>query len=127
MNIPSLQGSGRTHFVVIMSDNGAEGQLLKVILVLAGATVNDVCEKYYDNLIDNKVTTILSCHTALGGCKAPSRCAKFYSTEGAIRCTCIVRCSQETNLAPRIVTLTCTTVMNILPTVLGVQHPEKEL
>jgi len=54
MNISSLQGSGRTHVVVIMSDNGAEGQRLKVILVLAGATVNDVYEKYYDNLIVQK-------------------------------------------------------------------------
>lgn len=45
-------GEWEKTFVVFMSDNGAEGQRLEAIPVLADATV-DVIRKYYNNSIHN--------------------------------------------------------------------------
>jgi arylsulfatase A-like enzyme len=49
---------------------------------------------------------------------APNRGAKPYTTEGGIRCPCIVRYPTETDLQPVSIANTFTMVMNILPKVL---------
>ncbi|GLB04678.1 hypothetical protein AtubIFM57258_010695 [Aspergillus tubingensis] len=122
-------------FVVFMSDNGAEGQLLEAIPVLAGATLGDVIDKYYDNSLEN-----LGNHNSFiwygpqwaSAATAPCRALKSYTTEGGIRCPCIVRYPPLINkstigtMNPGTITNTFTTVMDILPTVLdlaGVAHP----
>jgi len=117
-------------FIVFMSDNGAEGALLEAIPILAGATMGEVVQKYYDNSYEN-----MGNHNSFvwygpqwaGAATAPSRGAKAYSTEGGIRCPCIVRyppsISQQRQGS---IDNTFTTVMDILPTFLdlaGVQHP----
>ncbi|KAJ5579802.1 arylsulfatase [Penicillium hispanicum] len=119
-------------FVVFMSDNGAEGQLLEAIPVLAGATLEQVIQKYYNNSLEN-----LGNHNSFvwygpqwaSAATAPNRGAKSYTTEGGIRCPCIVRYPAGTNLQPGTVTGTFTTVMDVLPTVLdlaGIEHPGQE-
>jgi arylsulfatase len=119
-------------FVVCMSDNGAEGQLLEAIPILAGATLEDVIKKYYDNSLEN-----LGNHNSFvwygpqwaSAATAPNRGAKSYTTEGGIRCPCIVRYPTGMNLQPGSITNTFTTVMDILPTVLdfaGIEHPGKQ-
>jgi arylsulfatase len=115
-------------FIAFMSDNGAEGQLLEAVPILAGATMADVLEKYYDNSLDN-----IGNHNSFvwygpqwaSASMAPSRGAKSYTTEGGIHCPCIIRYPpllKQTGLH----TDTFTTVMDILPTVLelaGIKHP----
>ncbi|PWY94609.1 putative arylsulfatase [Aspergillus sclerotioniger CBS 115572] len=116
-------------FVVFMSDNGAEGQLLEAIPILAGATLGDVIEKYYDNSLEN-----LGNHNSFiwygpqwaSAATAPCRATKSFTTEGGIRCPCIVRYPPLMNMKPGSITNTFTTVMDILPTMLdlaGVEHP----
>ncbi|CAK96634.1 hypothetical protein CBS63078_665 [Aspergillus niger] len=112
-------------FVVFMSDNGAEGQLLEAIPVLAGATLGDVIEKYYDNSLEN-----LGNHNSFvwygpqwaSAATAPCRATKSFTTEGGIRCPCIVRypplLNETIGMKPGTITNTFTTVMDILPTVL---------
>ncbi|KAK6843429.1 arylsulfatase [Apiospora arundinis] len=116
-------------FVVFMSDNGAEGQLLEAIPILAGYTLKDMIEKFYDNSLEN-----IGNHNSFvwygpqwaGAATAPSRGAKSYTTEGGIHCPCIIRYPpliKEANVGA--ITGTFTTVMDILPTILelaGVQH-----
>ena len=107
-------------FILFMSDNGAEGQLLEAIPVLAGATLADVLEKYYDNSLDN-----IGNHNSFvwygpqwaSASMAPTRGLKTYTTEGGIRCPCIVRYPLAIS-NPGTVTNTFATVMDILPTVL---------
>lgn len=40
-------------FVLFMSDNGAEGQVLEAFPVLNGVSMADVIERFYDNSLDN--------------------------------------------------------------------------
>ncbi|OOG00584.1 hypothetical protein ASPCADRAFT_158764 [Aspergillus carbonarius ITEM 5010] len=116
-------------FVVFMSDNGAEGQLLEAIPILAGATLGDVIEKYYDNSLEN-----LGNHNSFiwygpqwaSAATAPCRATKSFTTEGGIRCPCIVRYPPLMNMKPGSITNTFTTVMDLLPTMLdlaGIEHP----
>lgn len=117
-------------FVVFMSDNGAEGQLLEAVPILAGATLADVIKKYYDNSYEN-----MGNHNSFvwygpqwaSAATAPCRAAKSYTTEGGIRCPCIVRYPRGIpQQREGSIETTFTTVMDILPTFLdlaGIQHP----
>ncbi|KAF3407093.1 hypothetical protein DPV78_000998 [Talaromyces pinophilus] len=108
-------------FIIFMSDNGAEGNLLEAVPILAGATMGDVIKKFYDNSLEN-----LGNHNSFvwygpqwaSAATAPSRCVKSYTTEGGIRCPCIVRFPPALKAAPGTITHRFTTVMDILPTVL---------
>ncbi|KAH9909151.1 putative arylsulfatase [Xylariomycetidae sp. FL2044] len=115
-------------FIVFMSDNGAEGQLLEALPVLAGYTVDDIVRKFYDNSLDN-----IGNHNSFvwygpqwaGAATAPSRGAKSHSTEGGIHCPCIVRYPPSLK-ASGTISDTFTTVMDIMPTILdlaGVKKP----
>lgn len=83
-------------FIVIISDNGAEGQLLEAVPILAGHTLKNVITKWYDNSLEN-----LGNHNSFvwygtqwaGAATAPSRGVKTFTTEGGIHCPCIVRYS----------------------------------
>ncbi|KEF60738.1 arylsulfatase [Exophiala aquamarina CBS 119918] len=117
-------------FIVFMSDNGAEGQLLEAIPILAGATLADVIKKYYDNSLEN-----MGNHNSFvwygpqwaSAATAPCRAAKSYTTEGGIRCPCIVRFPRGMpSQREGSIDNTFTTVMDILPTFLefaGIEHP----
>ncbi|CAK7242823.1 MAG: hypothetical protein STHCBS139747_004325 [Sporothrix thermara] len=115
-------------FIVFISDNGAEGQLLEAAPILAGFTMGEIIAKYYDNSLDN--LGAYNSFTWYGpqwasAATAPSRACKSYTTEGGIRCPCIVRYPPLVQ-QPGGISHTFTTVMDILPTVLdlaGVQHP----
>lgn len=115
-------------FIVVMSDNGAEGQLLEAVPILAGHTLKDVIRKWYDNSFEN-----LGNHNSFvwygpqwaSAATAPSRGLKTHTTEGGIHCPCIVRypplLRKKGVIAPNF-----TTVMDILPTLLdlaGIEHP----
>ncbi|KAI2629685.1 putative arylsulfatase [Hypoxylon sp. NC1633] len=115
-------------FIIFMSDNGAEGQLLEALPILAGYTVEDIVHKYYDNSLDN-----IGNHNSFvwygpqwaGAATAPSRGAKSHSTEGGIHCPCIVRYPPALK-EKGLVTSTFTTVMDVVPTILdlaGLKHP----
>lgn len=112
-------------FIVFMSDNGAEGQLLEAIPILAGATLSDVIKKYYDNSLEN-----MGNHNSFvwygpqwaSAATAPSRGAKSYSTEGGIRCPCIVRYPPGINSPGGTISHNFTTVMDILPTILDLAN-----
>jgi arylsulfatase len=116
-------------FIVFISDNGAEGQLLEAIPVLAGATMADVIKRYYNNSLEN-----MGNHDSFvwygpqwaSAATAPSRGAKSYTTEGGIHCPCIVRYPPATKSPGGTIIHTFTTVMDILPTILdlaGVEPP----
>lgn len=117
-------------FIVFMSDNGAEGQLLEAVPVLAGVTMGELLDRYYDNSLDN-----IGNHNSFvwygpqwaGAGTAPSRAVKSYTTEGGIRCPCIVRHPASIPAADRgIVVPQFTSVMDLVPTILelgGVAHP----
>jgi arylsulfatase A-like enzyme len=115
-------------FVVFMSDNGAEGQLLEAIPIMAGYTLEDMLKKFYDNSLGN-----IGNHNSFvwygpqwaGAATAPSRGAKSHTTEGGIHCPCIVRYPPMLTEGGAI-SDTFTTVMDILPTVLELaelKHP----
>ncbi|EED21916.1 arylsulfatase, putative [Talaromyces stipitatus ATCC 10500] len=116
-------------FIIFISDNGAEGNLLEAVPILAGATMGDVIKKFYDNSLQN-----LGNHNSFvwygpqwaSAATAPSRCVKSYTTEGGIRCPCIVRYPPAVQSAPGTISHKFTTVMDILPTVLdltGISSP----
>ncbi|XXG94712.1 hypothetical protein Hte_000969 [Hypoxylon texense] len=115
-------------FIVFMSDNGAEGQLLEALPVLAGYTVEDIVKKYYNNSLDNignYNSFVWYGPQWAGAATAPSRGAKSHSTEGGIHCPCIVRYPPSLRQAG-LITNAFTTVMDIVPTVLdlaGLKHP----
>ncbi|KAJ6070626.1 arylsulfatase [Penicillium canescens] len=114
-------GEWNDTFVVFMSDNGAEGQLLEAIPILAGATLEDVIKKYYDNSLEdlgNHNSVVWYGPQCASAATAPNRGAKPYTTEGGIRCPCIVRYPTGTDLQPGSIANTFTTVMYILPKVL---------
>ncbi|OJJ44492.1 hypothetical protein ASPZODRAFT_71623 [Penicilliopsis zonata CBS 506.65] len=117
-------------FVLVMSDNGAEGVLLEAIPTMGGmASFGAILNEFYDNSLENiGKPTSWAWYGPRWACAAmaPSRGFKTWSTEGGIRCPCIVR-------YPRLQAGTYahsdafTTVMDILPTMLelaGVCAPE---
>jgi arylsulfatase len=118
-------------FIVFMSDNGAEGNILEAVPILAGATLTDVIKKYYDNSLEN-----LGNHNSFvwygpqwaSAGTAPSRGAKSYTTEGGIRCPCIVRYPPLMQAPLGSISHSFTTVMDVLPTILdlaGISPPGK--
>ncbi|KAI0020417.1 putative arylsulfatase [Xylariomycetidae sp. FL0641] len=115
-------------FIVFMSDNGAEGQLLEAVPILAGMTFDQLLSKYYDNSLENVGnynSYVWYGPQWAGAATAPGRGAKAHTTEGGIHCPCIVRYPpmlKETNA----INETLTTVMDVLPTILelsGIPHP----
>ncbi|KAF2143938.1 uncharacterized protein K452DRAFT_268447 [Aplosporella prunicola CBS 121167] len=116
-------------FVVFMSDNGAEGNMLEAVPVLAGATLDAVIAKYYDNSFENLGNAnsfVWYGPQWASAATAPSRGVKSYSTEGGIRCPCIVRYPAGLKRAGGSISHAFTTVMDVLPTVLelaGLAHP----
>ena len=116
-------------FIVFISDNGAEGHILEATPVLAGASLADVIAKHYDNSLENMGTSS-SCvwYGPRWACAstAPARGFKAYSTEGGIRCPCIVRYPRGIRRPNGSVTHAFTTVMDIMPTILDlaeILHP----
>lgn len=113
---------------MFISDNGAEGQLLEAAPILAGYTMDQIIQKYYDNSIEN-----LGAHNSFvwygpqwaSAATAPSRACKTYTTDGGIRCPCIVRYPPLVK-QPGAISHQLTTVMDVVPTVLemaGISHP----
>ncbi|KUL87827.1 hypothetical protein ZTR_03130 [Talaromyces verruculosus] len=107
-----LENSGELDdtFVIFMSDNGAEGNLLESLPVMSNLGVSETLRKYYDNSFDNI---------------APSRGFKGWTTEGGIRCPCIIRHPSEIQLPAGSISHAYLNVMDILPTFLemaGVTH-----
>ncbi|TPX11835.1 uncharacterized protein E0L32_007572 [Thyridium curvatum] len=117
-------------FVVFMSDNGAEGQLLEAAPILPGLSMAQMIDKYYNNSIENMGnydSFVWYGPQWASAATAPSRGLKSYTTEGGIHCPCIIRYPPGIPEAARgSITPTFTTVMDILPTMLdlaGVKHP----
>ncbi|KAH6999474.1 putative arylsulfatase [Ilyonectria destructans] len=117
-------------FVVFMSDNGAEGALLEAIPVMRSIGLLSAIEKHFDNSTDN-----LGNPTSFfwygprwaSAATAPSRGFKGFTTEGGIRCPCIVR-YPALQRGTQQISHDFTTVMGILPTCLelaGIQPPGK--
>lgn len=115
-------------FVLFMSDNGAEGKLLEALPVMAGVPLVEVVRKFYDNSLDNignADSFVWYGPRWAAAATAPSRGFKAWTTEGGIRCPCVVRYPPLTAAAGAI-THEFATVMDILPTVLdlaGIPHP----
>ncbi|KAI1338712.1 putative arylsulfatase [Xylariaceae sp. FL0016] len=115
-------------FVLFMSDNGAEGKLLEALPVSAGMPLGEIIEKFYDNSLDNignANSFVFYGPRWASAATAPSRGWKSWSTEGGIRCPCIVRYPGFAN-SKGTITHDFTTVMDILPTILdmaGITHP----
>jgi arylsulfatase A-like enzyme len=124
-----LEDSGELDntFIIFMSDNGAEGTLLEAFPVM-GTNFGAVIEKHYNNSIENignKDSFVW--YGARWACAsmAPSRGFKSWTTEGGIRCPCIVR-YPPFSAGESAKTGSFATVMDILPTVLelaGIQVP----
>lgn len=134
--IAHLESTGELDdtFVLFMSDNGAEGKLLEALPVMAGVPLARVIEKYYDNSLENiGAADSFVWYGPQWACAAtaPSRGFKAMTTEGGIRCPCVVRypriaLSSGSGSGNGNVTREFTTVMDILPTILelaGVSHP----
>jgi len=129
--IDQLEKSGELDntFILFMSDNGAEGSLLEAIPIMGGeTTVNKIITKYYNNDLDNMgAADSYIWYGPEWACAsmAPSRGFKTWITEGGIRCPCIVRYPKFSR-PEDFQTKSFATVMDILPTVLGlagVPHP----
>ncbi|KAL1651916.1 hypothetical protein SLS58_000039 [Diplodia intermedia] len=120
-------------FVLFMSDNGAEGKLLEALPVMAGVPLVDVVRAFYDNSlanVGNADSFVWYGPRWAAAATAPSRGFKAWTTEGGIRCPCIVRYPPLTATAATTghgsITHEFATVMDILPTVLdlaGIPHP----
>ena len=120
-------------FVAFMSDNGAEGHILEAMPILAGNSVADIIWRYYDNSVDNignANSNVWYGPRWACAATAPSRGYKHYTTEGGIRCPCIVRypplTKSNSQRGEGAVSHSFTTVMDIMPTILdlaGIPHP----
>ena len=126
-----LRASGELDntFVVFLSDNGAEGHILEAMPILKGVSITEVIAKHYDNSLDN-IGNHNSCvwygPRWASAATAPSRGFKHASSEGGIRCPCIVRYPQHPQTSKGSVSHAFTTVMDLMPTMLdlaGVKHP----
>ncbi|KAF5706928.1 arylsulfatase [Fusarium mundagurra] len=131
--VDALEASGELDntFILFMSDNGAEGSTLEAAPLLSSfKTLGELIATYYDNSLEN-----IGRHDSYVwygsrwacAATAPSRGFKGWSTEGGIRCPCLIRFPPISS-APETISHTFTTVMDILPTILDlaqVQHPGK--
>lgn len=127
-----LEGTGELDntFILFMSDNGAEGNLLESLPVMSNLGIQETLKRYYDNSLENigaaNSFVWYGPRWALAA-TAPSRGFKGWTTEGGIRCPCIVR-YPHLRLSSGGVSHEYTNVMDILPTILdlaGVGHPGK--
>jgi arylsulfatase len=101
---------------------------LEIQLLSSFKTLGDLIAAYYDNSLEN-----IGRHDSYVwygsrwacAATAPSRGFKGWSTEGGIRCPCLIR-FPPLSTAPDTISHSFTTVMDILPTILQlaqVQHP----
>ncbi|KAJ5111973.1 sulfatase PB10D8.02c [Penicillium argentinense] len=116
-------------FILFMSDNGAEGAALEAAPIMGGAdTMASVINKHYNNNLENignPDSWIWYGPRWACAATAPSRGTKGQSTEGGIRCPCLLHYPP---LAPKAgaITHAFTTAMDIMPTILElaeVKHP----
>lgn len=115
-------------FILFMSDNGADGQMMEA-LPLANQKIHTFVEKYYDNSLNNIGN--YNSFTNYGdqwaqAATAPHSMYKAWSTEGAIVCPLIIHYSPLLQNQAGTILKQFVTVMDILPTVLdlaGVKHP----
>ncbi|RYC81954.1 putative sulfatase PB10D8.02c [Fusarium oxysporum f. sp. narcissi] len=131
--VDALEASGELDntFILFMSDNGAEGSTLEAAPLLSSfKTLGELIAAHYDNSLENigKHDSYVW-YGSRWACAAtaPSRGFKGWSTEGGIRCPCLIRFPPISS-APQTISHTFTTVMDILPTILDlaqVQHPGK--
>ncbi|KAL2688927.1 hypothetical protein Neosp_002977 [[Neocosmospora] mangrovei] len=129
--VDTLEASGELDntFILFMSDNGAEGSTLEAAPLLSSfKTLGELIDAYYDNSLEN-----IGRHNSYVwygsrwacAATAPSRGFKGWSTEGGIRCPCLIRFPPISS-ASETISHSFTTVMDILPTILDlarVQHP----
>ncbi|KAL1897613.1 hypothetical protein Sste5346_003919 [Sporothrix stenoceras] len=129
--VAKLEATGELDntFILFMSDNGAEGSIMEALPMMRSTGLLDVIRDYYDNSLDNigrgNSYTWYGPRWALAA-TAPSRGFKGWTTEGGIRCPCIVRYPPLTRSSNGGVAHNFTTVMDLLPTCLelaGVKHP----
>ena len=115
-------------FILFMSDNGAEGNLLESLPVMSSLGVAETMRRFYNNSLDN-----IGNHDSFVwygprwalAATAPSRGFKGTAAEGGIRCPCIVRYPAAA-LPNGSINHEFVNVMDILPTFLElaqVQHP----
>ena len=123
-----------------MSDNGAKGKLLEALPIMGGVDLVKIIKKFYDNRTENIGNAdSFSWYGPrwAAAATAPARGFKTWTTEGGIRCPCIVRYPSSTHSTtasspdqsprrPGWISHDFTTVMDIMPTLLdvaNVQHP----
>ncbi|RDW57176.1 arylsulfatase-4 [Coleophoma cylindrospora] len=107
--------------VVFMSDNGAEGAIIESLPLAGSLGMANIIARWYDNRIEN-----IGAYNSFVGygdqwalaATAPSRGFKTWSTEGGIRCPCIVRFPRFSRASSGNYTHEFGTVMDILPTLL---------
>ncbi|KAL9570081.1 hypothetical protein ACKAV7_005589 [Fusarium commune] len=121
--VDALEASGELDntFILFMSDNGAEGSTLEAAPLLSSfKTLGELIAAHYDNSLENigKHDSYVW-YGSRWACAAtaPSRGFKGWSTEGGIRCPCLIRFPPISS-APETISHTFTTVMDILPTIL---------
>ncbi|EGX87734.1 arylsulfatase, putative [Cordyceps militaris CM01] len=129
--VDALEASGELDntFILFMSDNGAEGSTLEAAPLLSSfKTLGELIAAHYDNSLENigKHDSYVW-YGSRWACAAtaPSREFKGWSTEGGIRCPCLVR-FPPLGTSSDAISHSFTTVMDILPTILQlaqVQHP----
>lgn len=128
--VAHLEASGELDDTLVMfiSDNGAEGKLLEALPIMAGVPLASVIRDHYDNSlgnIGNADSFVWYGPKWACAATAPSKGFKGLTTEGGIRCPCIVRYPGFALSRGR-VTREFTTVMDVMPTLLemaGVSHP----
>lgn len=114
-------------FILFMSDNGAEGTLLEALPIMRQSPYV-VIQKYYNNSTENigkRDSFVWYGPRWACAATAPNRGMKTWTTEGGIRCPCIIRYPPLARCSGSISHEFCT-VMDIMPTVLelaGVPHP----
>lgn len=118
-------------FVVFISDNGAEGSPIEALPMMSSTGLLDVIKQYYDNSLDNigsgNSYVWYGPFWALAA-TAPSRGFKGWTTEGGIRCPCIVRYPPLARSSTGGISHEFATIMDLFPTCLelaSVPHPGK--
>ncbi|KAK1462730.1 arylsulfatase [Colletotrichum melonis] len=128
--IDHLEASGELDntFIVFMSDIGAEGSTMESMPIMGSLGIRETLRQFYDNSYENMGNAnsfiMYGPQWALAA-TAPSRGFKGFTTEGGIRCPCIVRYPPLVRKEGGI-SHSYTNVMDILPTMLdlaGVSHP----